>query len=77
MWSVDLGDPIGAAHRVGGAFVRRFEHGVVVVNPTAVRVNVGLGSQGRGTLGRAFGGRARFDSHVLVRAHSASILTNV
>jgi hypothetical protein len=76
IWSVNLGDPIGAAHRVGAAFVRHFENGVVVVNPTAVRVNVGLGSQGRTTFGRAFGGRARFDSNVSVRAHSASILTN-
>jgi putative glycosyl hydrolase-like family 15 (GHL15) protein len=75
IWSVNLGDPIGAAHRVAGAFVRRFENGVVVVNPTAVRINVGLGSQADRRYRRAFG-RARFDSNVSVRAHSASILTN-
>ena len=74
IWSVNLGDPVGAAHRVGGAFVRRFENGVVVVNPTAVRINVGLASQGTGLL-RAFG-RARSDSNVSIGAHSASILTN-
>lgn len=74
IWSVDLGDPIGAAHRVGGGFVRHFENGVVVVNPTAARINVGLGSA-RAVAGRALG-RARYSSSVSVGAHSASILTN-
>lgn len=75
IWSVDLGDPIGAAHLVGGAFVRRFENGVVVVNPTAARVHVGLGSNAGRTGARAFG-RAHRGSSVSVGAHSASILTN-
>lgn len=75
LWSVNLGDPIGAAHRVGGGFVRQFENGVVVVNPTAARIHVGLESRAGRTFGRAFGGR-RFSSNVSVGAHSASILTH-
>jgi hypothetical protein len=75
IWSVDLGDPIGAAHRVGGGFVRQFENGVVVVNPTAVRIDVGLGSHANGMFSRAFG-VARRGASVSVGAHSASILTN-
>ena len=75
IWSVDLGDPIGAAQVIGGAFVRRFENGVVVVNPTAVRIHVGLGSHA-GLSGIRASGRGHRDSRVSVRAHSASILTN-
>ena len=74
IWSIDLGNPIGAAHKVGGAFVRQFENGVVVVNPTAVRINVGLGTHAARVSGRASG--RTHGASVSVRAHSASIFTN-
>jgi putative glycosyl hydrolase-like family 15 (GHL15) protein len=67
IWSVDLGVPLGAARAVDGAFVRRFENGIVVVNPTAARIHVGIGS-------RVYA-RGRFSGNVSVGAHSASILT--
>ena len=66
IWSVDLGDPVGRAHRVRGAFIRRFENGVVVVNPTAARIRVGLSALRGSGLRRA--------APVVLGAHRASIL---
>ena len=67
VWSTDLGDPLGPARRHGRAFVRRFQHGIVVVNPTAARIHV--------RFGRRAGSRGRLAARVVVGAHSASILT--
>jgi hypothetical protein len=75
MWSVDLGVPLEAAHQVGQAWIRTFENGVVVVNPTAARVRVGLDATSvRAATGRH--ARARRSANVVVGAHSASILTD-
>ena len=76
LWSVDLGAPLGAAHRVGRAWIRRFEKGVVVVNPTAARIRVGLGASGAHAAFTARGRASKRAGRVVVGAHSASILTN-
>lgn len=68
IWSVDLGDPLGPAHRIHGAFVRRFENGLVVVNPTATRIRLGSSAFRGSGIRRA--------AQVVLGAHSASILTH-
>jgi hypothetical protein len=43
MWHVALGRPLGSYARIGGAYLRDFAAGKVVVNPTTASVSIPLG----------------------------------
>jgi hypothetical protein len=42
-WTADVGAPVEGRRQVGGAWVRRFERGIVAVNPGSGAVDVDLG----------------------------------
>ncbi len=62
----DLGAPLGAYREAGGAYLRAFERGLVLVNPGSATVRVPVAARYRPGRSRGF---------VTLRPHSAAILS--